>query len=427
MFKSYRLLLVLIVLSLLILLVPACGGGKSSSLQTPTTTGAIGTLTPTATLTETPTPTVTATVTPIPTTSEPVKLGVINAWSGPLAVSGNLADQCIAVIEQQVKDMGGILGGRQVQFVRADDSGVLAQSVAQVSKLALEKNVDMILFGGESGASMNAVGQEADKLKVPFIAPSMNYGKPLLPYNVSMTSADAWIGRTVNFPIEFVKPKTIAWLAYDDKNIRDQLDGVLGVVGARERWKAAGLDLIYEQYFPQDAMDFSPYLTKIKYLNPDLVIIATNNLGQAITINKQIIELGGWGNMKVWYSTEAASGQKAVSMPGELGAYVSVLWMPGSDDPGMKTFEDAYKKTWGREPSADLAYYHVCFWAAIKAIEMAGTTERDKVAQAMRSGNFEFDSAWGHMRIAPDGYANFNMPVAQVQEGGKLVKVWPLN
>ena len=72
-------------------------------------------------------------------------------------------------------------------------------------------------------------------------------------------------------------------------------------MGARERWKEAGIDLIYEQYFPQDTMDFSAYLTTIKYKNPDLVIIATNNLGQAITINKQIMELGGWGDMKVWY------------------------------------------------------------------------------------------------------------------------------
>ena len=417
MFKSYGLLL--LVLSLLVLLiVPACGGGGGEEPPTPTPTG-----TATAVPTATPSPT----VTPTPTSSEPVKLGVINAWSGPLAVSGNLADQCMAVIEQQVKDMGGILGGRQIKFVKGDDGGVLAQSVAQATKLALEENVDMLLFGGVSGASMNAVGVEADKLKVPFAAPSMNYGKPLLPYNISLTSANAWIGRVVNFPIEFVKPKTIAWLAYDDKNIRDQLDGVLGVVGARERWKAAGLDLIYEQHFPQDTMDFSSYLTTIKYKNPDLLILSTNNLGQAITINKQIIELGGWGDIKVWYSTEASSGQKAISMPAMLGNYVSVLWIPGSDDPGMKTFEDAFKQKWGREPTADLSYYYVCLWAGVKAIELAGTTDHEKVAQAMRSGNFEFDSAWGHMRIAEDGYANFNMPVAQVQEGGKLVKVWPLD
>jgi NAD-dependent dihydropyrimidine dehydrogenase PreA subunit len=37
----------------------------------------------------------------------------------------------------------------------------------------------------------------------------------------------------------------------------------------------------------------------------------------------------------------------------------------------MKTFEDVFKKTWGRAPTNDVTYYHVCFWAGLKAIEMA--------------------------------------------------------
>jgi ABC-type branched-subunit amino acid transport system substrate-binding protein len=91
----------------------------------------------------------------------------------------------------------------------------------------------------------------------------------------------------------------------------------------------------------------------------------------------------------------------------------------------MKAFEDAFRKTWGRAPTNDLTFYYNCYWTGIKAIELAGTTDRDKVAQAMHSGNLELDSAWGHLHILQNGFATFNMPVAQVQEGGKLVKVWP--
>ena len=421
----YWFIALVLALVLIMPLLAACGKEKE---KTPLPM-AVPTATTSSTLTATPvitaTPTVTATVTSTATSSEPVKLGVIAAWSGPLAASGGLADQIMTVVEQQVKDMGGILGGRQVEFVKGDDGGVIAEAVGQVRKLALDKKVDMLLVGGESGASMDAVGQEADTLKVPFVAPNLDYSQTLLPYNVSLTYSASWIDRVANFPIEFVKPKTIAWLAWDDQGARRQLDGVLGIVGARERWKEKGIDLIYEQYFPQETMDFSSYLTTIKYKNPDLAIISTNNLGQSITINKQIMELGGWGDMKVWYANESSSGQKAVSMPAELGAYISALWIPGSDDPGMKAFEDAFKKTMGREPTNDLTYYYNCYLAGIKAIELAGTTDHEKVAQAMHSGNLEFDSAWGHMRIAQNGFATFNMPVAQVLEGGNLVKVWP--
>ena len=407
------------VLSLLLLMVlPACGGGGEET--TPTFTA-----TPTATATTTATPTPTRTATPTTSSTEPVKIGVICSWSGPLAMSGGIANQVIAVVEQQVKDMGGILGGRQVKFVRGDDGSTLAGVVGQARKLALEENVDMLLFGGFSGAAFNAVAQAAEELKVPYISPATIYGQETMKYNIALYTSAPIIDRVVDFPIEFVKPKTIAFLAYDDQAMRMQLDGEGGTVGGRERWKAAGIDLVYEQYFPFDTMDFSAYLTKIKYLKPDLVIVESNNLGAQITINKQIMELGGWGDIKVFNAASTSSSQKAVSMPAMLGNYVSVEWMAGSDEPGMKAFEEAFKKVHGRSPTPDMAYYYNNFWMGIKAMELAGTSDREKVAQAMRSGNLEWDSAWGPLRIPPDGKGIVNLTVAQVQEEGTLVKVWP--
>ena len=77
----------------------------------------------------------------------------------------------------------------------------------------------MLLFGGESGASFNAVAQEAEELKIPYIAPAIIYGQTLLKYNICpLHPLLLYIDRIANFPIEFVKPKTIAWLAYDDES-----------------------------------------------------------------------------------------------------------------------------------------------------------------------------------------------------------------
>ena len=417
--KRWLVLFTVLGLLLLPIILPACGGGGEDETPTPSPTStSVITATPTAT------PTVTATATTTPTSSEPVKIGVISPWSGALAVSGGLADQIIAVVEQQLKDMGGILGGRQVKFVRGDDRGVVAEAVGQARKLTMEENVDMLCFGGASGASFQAVAQEAEALKIPYISPATIYGGATMKYNISIYTAGAIIDRIANFVIDYVKPKTIAWLAWDDESARNQLDGVEGVVGARERWKEKGIEIIYEQFFPQDTIDYSAYITTIKFKKPDLAIISANNTIQAITINKQVMELGGWGDLKVWSATSASSAQKIVSMPAALGTYVSVEWMAGSDDPGMKAFEDAFKKAHGRSPTPDLAYYYNNFWTGIKAIELAGTTDRDKVAQAMRSGTLEWDSAWGPLRIPTNGKGAPTLTVAQVQEGGNLVKIW---
>jgi len=413
-----RCLVVFTALSLLLLiLLPACGKEEE---KTPTaTTLATSTPAPTAT------PVATATPTTTPTSAGPVKIGVISSWSGPLAMSGGIADQVIAVVERQMEDMGGILGGRQVKFVRGDDGSTLAGDVGQARKLALEEKVDMLTFGGFSGACFNAVAQAAEELKIPYISPATIYDVAAMKYTICLFTSAPYIDREANFVIEYVKPKTVAYLAYDALDAHQQLDGEGGVVGCRERWKAAGIDIVYEQYFPPDTMDFSPYLAKIKYENPDLVGIMCNNLVQAITINKQVMELGGWGDMKVYHFASASGGQKAISLPAALGNYVALEWIPGSDEPGMKAFDDAFKKTLGRSPTPDLAYYYNDFWTGIKAIELAGTSDREKVAQSMRSGNLEWDSAWGPLRIGPDGKGAPIFAVAQVQEGGKLVKVWP--
>jgi len=403
---------------LLLVLLPACGGG-----------GGKGTSTPTANPSQTPTPTATPelTATPTPTSAEPVKIGAIIAWSGPMAMSGVLVDQVIALVEEQVKNIGGILGGREVKFIKGDDRGATAESAAQAKKLALDDKVSVLTLGGESAAQFTAVADVAEQLKVPYVAMSTIYGlaSGKYKYSACLYTHEPAIARIANFLIDVVKPKTVAFLAYDAEDSHSFLNGAEGVVGDRDRLKAKGIDIIYEEYFPQDTMDFSSYLTKIKYLKPDVLVSILNSTGQSVTINKQIMELGGWGSMKYYNATETGAAPAAINIPSAVGTYVSVLWLAGSDEPGMKAFEDAFKQKYNRLPDPALTYFYNCFWTAIKAIELAGTDDPGKVAEALRSGNLAWDSAWGPLRIPPDGRGVPTMMVAQIQKGSKLVKVWP--
>jgi len=411
-YKSITLALVLV---LIVLILTACGKEKGYT-TTPVPPSATA-----STATPTPSPTTSPTLTP----AGPVKIGVIAPWSGPMAMSGMIIDQIIGVVENQLNNMGGILGGRQVQFVRGDDRGAVAESVAQAKKLIEDDKVTILTVGGISAAHFTAVSDVAEELKVPYVALASTYGVADKKYSACLFAQQTALGRVADFVIDVIKPKTVAFLGYDAIDSRNVLNGVEGVVGARDRWKANGIDIVYEQFFPQDSMDLSPYLTKIKYMNPDLLVTYLNNVGQAVTLNKQITELGGWGSIKYYCAAESGSTKAATTIPSALGTYVVVMWLPGSDEPGMKAFEDAFTQKYGRLPTPELTYFYNCFWTAIKAIELAGTDEPEQVAQALRSGNLEWDSAWGPLRIPLDGKGIVNAMVAQVQEGGKLVKVWP--
>jgi ABC-type branched-subunit amino acid transport system substrate-binding protein len=114
-----RWLVVLTVFSLLLLVAQTgCSGCKGERTST---------ILPIPTITVTPTPTVYSTATVTTALSDPVKIGAIGPWSGPMGMSGVLADQAIALVEWQVKNMGGILGGREIKFVRGDDRGMVAR------------------------------------------------------------------------------------------------------------------------------------------------------------------------------------------------------------------------------------------------------------------------------------------------------------
>jgi len=344
-----------------------------------------------------------------------------------MALAGMLTDQAISVVEKQVKNMGGILGGREIKFVRGDDRGVVAESAAQAKKLILDDKVSILTVGGVSVAHMTAVAEVAEEYKVPFVALGTIYGVEAMNYSALLYSNEVLIARAADFIADVVKPKTVAFLGFDSEDTRGILNGVRGIEGCRERWKAKGLDInvVYEQYFPQDVLDFSPYLTKIKYEKPDILIGCLNDMGQAITLQKQMMELGGWGGIKYFGAAESDYTKAVINMPSSVGIYLSVLWLPGSDEPGMKAFEDAFMQIQGRPPDPNMSFYYNCFWTAIKAIQLAGSDDPGKVAQALRSGNLEWDSAWGPLHIASDGVGVISGMVAQVQDGGKLVKVWP--
>ncbi len=405
-----RWLVSFIVLSLLLLVVlPACGGGGDKEETT------IPTSTPTVTPTTTPTP------------GGPVKIGTIGPWSGPMATTGGLAEQVMAVLQAQLKNMGGILGGREVKFVKGDDRGAIAETVAQAKKLILDDKVTILTMGGLGAQFFTAVANVAEELKVPYVPFGTIYDIAKYKYSACMIHHLIFINRIANFPIEVVKPKTVALFAVDTEDSHSMFNGVPdeGVVGARQIMEAAGIEVVYEDYFDIQVQDMSPFITKIKYAKPDLLITLLNNTAQAINLNKQVSELGGLGEIKYFSANEPGANATALKQPWTVGSYVGALWVPGSDDPGMKAFEDAFKQVHNRVPSTEYSYFYNDFWTAIKAVQLAGVDDREKVAEALRSGNLEWDSAWGHMRIGTDGKATVTASVAQVLEGGKIVKVWP--
>ena len=415
----YKLLALVLVSLLIVPLLAACGGGKEEQTATPSPT-ATAPPTPTATPgTPTPTPTLTATPTPTPS-QEPVKIGAITSWSGPAAMAGALANDIISLVSDQVNEMGGILGGRPIKVIKYDDRGQVTDTIAGWRKLTLEDKVEAIVWGGATAATTTASYDAAQEFKTLFVGygpyPSDLTQKP---YTVRATYNEwACVEKVTKFILSELKPKTVALFGDEETEIHKHISFI------KQRLVDAGVEIVYEQYAPLGGVDLTPYLTKIKYANPD-VLVAGHALQENHMITfKQIMELGGWGSIKYVSFSPASGSAPILKMAGAENTYHWVLWAPGLPYPGAKTFEQDFMRKYGRLPGPTHAFFYFSLWIAIKALELAGTdTDLQKIAQMARSGQLQWDSPSGPLVITTDGEPSLKGHMILAGKGGEIIPI----
>ena len=417
----YKLTVVFISLAFLVPILAACGGSsgnQQTAAPVPTATATLApnaTVAPTATPTATVAPTATATPSPTPNT-QPVKIGELIAWSGPAAAAGFLGDQVIAVVQAEVKDMGGVLGGRPLQIVRYDSGSTTAGVVSGWAKLALQEKVAAVCQGGISVADLIASASQAQQYRTLFLNPGVD------PVDLSNNpyvarSAPNQAAQTKNiadFIQNKLQPKTIAFIGPNDPGTVE----TEGIIEAQ--LKAGGAKTVYNEYPAFDVVDYSPYLTRIKFENPDVLIGFFGAPDPFLTVQKQISDLGGWGRTK--FVAAYATASFAAQLPGAQGTYFWSLWVPGVY-PASQKFEQNFTKINNSALTLLHMYYYAGLWTAINAIQLAGTDDPQAVAQASRSGKLQWDSPMGPMTIAANGENNLTGQIVQIGSGGQFTVV----
>jgi len=400
-----HLVVVLAALISLLVLIPACGGDDNDD----ETTSATG-----QTTTSMQTTSVQTTTTSTPS-DEPVKIGVLSAWSGPGGMAGLFyCDPTMKTVEKQVEEMGGILGGRQVEFVKFDTGGQVAGAVSGVTKLVTKDNVSVLAVGGNSPAEVAAVADAAEKERVLFVTVSPIEDGVEREYTIEGSISYEGAVQDVRKVITELltpRPDTLAMISFDDPQTRYWSEK------AKEAVEATGIETVYEEYVGADISDFTPYLTNVKYEDPDALYLNLNT-NQFLAIAKEIMELGGWGDTQVVAVGTASS---AVKMPGAEGWIVITAWDPSKNDPESVKFKEDFEAVDGKLPTDLHAYFYNTLWTAIHAIEQAGTDDPEDIARYARSGDLEFDTPLGRQHIGTDGVSTVRQTYVQFQEGGVVV------
>lgn len=334
-----------------------------------------------------------------PKESAEIKIGGDLELSGGVATYGQSVLNSVNLAFEDKNKNGGVLGGKQLKFVTADNKSEAGESTSAITKLITQDKVVAVLGAVTSSNTKAAVPVSADN-KIPLITPTATNSEVTINKDGSLNK---WVFRScfldpfqgkvaANFVMNTLKLKKAA-IFIDQK---DDYSKGLAAEFKKVMEGAGGTITETVQYVGGDK-DFKSTLTRIKASNPEVVFVPGyyNEVGLIV---KQARELGitvpfvggdGWDSAKLPELAGAANLNNTY--------FVNHMW---ADDPATKPFVDAYKAKFNAEPDALAALGYDAAKMLIAAIEKAGSTDPEKLRTALENTK-DFKGVTGVITVDP--------------------------
>ena len=350
-----------------------------------------------------------------------IVIGHVASLTGDTATFGVSADEGIRLALDEVNEKGVL--GKKIKVNTEDDRSQGDEAKTAANKLITQDHVVAIL--GEIASSRSiAIAPVCEDAKIPMLSPGSTNPKVTMDsstgkvydYVFRNCFIDPFQGTAVATFAMNAKPKGLGLKRFAVLYPNNSDYGV----GLKDFFinavKSKGGEITgVEAYAEKTDTDFRAQLTKLKGANPE-AIFCSGYYTEAGLIAKQARELGinvplmgGDG----WDSDQTLKiGGSAVN-----GCYFSNHYSPDEDRPEVKKFVADYKKKYnGKVPDAMaiLGYDSMRIMAA--AIEKAGSTDGDKIRDALASTK-DFPGASGKTTINADHNATKSLVILKIEDG----------
>jgi branched-chain amino acid transport system substrate-binding protein len=355
--------------------------------------------------------------------------GAALSLTGQLAREGELTKEGYQLCQNKVNDAGGVtVGGKKLRLtIEFQDDTSKPDTAAQLLEQFNDKGVKLLLssYGSanteaeaavverngqvmtDSAGSDNKIFQKGYRRTFAVLSPATEYA-------AAIVKAIAELAQ--------LKPGRVVFLSADDGFSKTVTEG--GVAEAKKQ----GFTVLPSQYFPNGTSDVSSALTKVKGQRPDL-IIGSVHVVEGIAIVKQAHELGvapsgGFGETVAPPTPDFTKtlGKQAENV---LGSSQWTETTKGQDKyfGTAKKYADDIQAAFGHRPDYHDAEATAACLAMVLAIEAAGSTDPDKVRDALAA--LDTQSFFGRIKFDPSGQ-NIYKPMSVIQvQGGKPLTVWP--
>lgn len=313
------------------------------------------------------------------TASKPIKVGIIDTYTGGAAVYASDALDGFKLAVKEVAENGG----PNIEFVTRDDEFKPDKSTSWAKELVMREEVDF-LAGTINSAGSLAVSQYAKETKVPFIVwggmSDKITGEAGHRYVFSTLPNTAIIGKAGAVQLSKTDYKKV-WLAGSDYEYGHSVINNLweNLTALKPEAEKMG-----ESWWRVGETDFTPYINAIRSAKPDVLVVGTGG-ADMVSFMKAVKATGLISDIPVWIHT---SYDPATLRPlgdqapeGVMGTNPYLSTYP--DTPENKAFAEAFKKEYNREPAAFALYGYMSGKFLGEAIVKAGSTDREKIIDAL--------------------------------------------
>jgi branched-chain amino acid transport system substrate-binding protein len=354
-----------------------------------------------------------------PPEGDPIRIGASVSTTGTNGRTGLYQQEAYLLWESQKNAAGGLLG-RPVEMVLYDDQSDPTTGARLYERLITEDQVDLVMGPYASGVTQ-AVAQVTE-----------SYGYPLLVAGASANSI--WesgfkavfgvysvAGDYFKDIVTTIAPaqgyKTAA-VIYEDA-VFPMSTGQ----GAVQHLNDAGIEVVLEEAYPQKATDVSSVLTKIRDLDPDM-LIGGSYLPDSVLIMRQAKELGL--NPRLYAFSVGAAQPEFIETLGADAEFVlgPSMWEAEIETEGNKAFFDEYVAMFDREPD----YHAATGYAGCQILEAAVTNVGSLDLEALTEELYALKMPTvipGEYSVDENGRQIGHIPLTVQWQGGEKVLVAP--
>lgn len=310
-----------------------------------------------------------------------LKIGVITTLSGPPAVLGQ---QLRNGFELAIQQLGGKLGGRDVDVLVQDDELKPDVAVSKVKALVDRDKVDFVvgpIFSNILQAIMKPATEGGTILISPNAGTSNFAGKECNPNFFVTSYQNDQVHEVLGKHAQDSGIKKAFIMAPNYQAGKDSL------AGFKRYFKGEVVD---EVYVPLNQLDYSAELSKIAAAKPDAIFVFLPG-GMGVNFVKQFRQAGLADKITFLSAFTVDESTLPAQKDAALGFFGGANWAPNLDNPQNKAFVAAYEKAYGTVPGtyAFQAYdAALLIDSALKATK-GDTANKDALRAALQKADFQ--------------------------------------